>query len=330
MTAVPMRDDISPKESKTETLALSQCAAIIITWQPHLPTLKRLMQRLLGQGVNVVAVDNGSDNQSDIGSLIDNLNHTVAKSHSENEHQHSVDWLPWPENKGLAAGMNHGLGWAEKHNYRFAWLFDQDSDIGDDFCVSMLLAWQAGSQATDRLAAVGPRLVDPDSGRKTPFRRFRFRDRSDSKLADGPGLFTTDFLISSGTLLSISALQQIGLMKTSYFIDNIDLEWCFRARSQGWMLLGCGHAQLFHRIGEVSDNPLVKQGIMVSHGPLRYYYSTRNRIHLRQQSYAPADWVWRDHVRFLVKTVFLLISSKRRAEYWRALWQARRDSKELS
>lgn len=330
MTAPPEVGMPSPGVSKSALVTVSQCVAIIVTWQPDMQVLLRLMNKLLQQGVNVVLVDNGSDNQPDIESQIHRLNKPSSPNPAEQTHTATIVWLPWSENKGLAAAMNHGLSWAAEHHYQFAWLFDQDSDLSDGFCEHMMSAWREGSELTDKLAAIGPRLMDPESGRKTPFRRFRLRQRSDSRLPGSKDLFTTDFLISSGTLLSMPALQSIGLMKACYFIDNIDLEWCFRARSQGWQLLGCERAVLLHRIGETSSNPLVKSGVMVSHGPLRYYYSTRNRIHLRQQPYAPRDWVWRDHVRFLVKTAFLIVSDKRRGEYWRALWQARRDSRSLS
>ena len=47
-------------------------------------------------------------------------------------------------------------------------------------------------------------------------------------------------------------------MKESYFIDNIDLEWCFRAKSLGFDLVGTDAAVLYHAIGERSSNPLVK------------------------------------------------------------------------
>ena len=329
MTVTPEVGQPSPGANRSASVTVSQCVAILVTWQPDLAVLQRLMTKLLQQGVDIAVVDNGSVNQSEVAALITNLaNHRSNQAVSQ-ESPATITWLPWTENKGLAAGMNQGLSWAAEHHYQLAWLFDQDSDVSEGFCRHMLSAWQNGCQLTEKLAALGPRLVDPDTGRKTPFRRFRLIHRSDCKLAGSDDLYLADFLISSGTLLALSALGEIGDMKASYFIDNVDLEWCFRARSHGWQILGCDRAQLLHNIGEASNNPLVKRGVMVSHGPLRYYYSTRNRIHLRRQPYAPFDWVWRDHLRFLIKTVFLMATSQRRAEYWWALWRARRDSREL-
>ncbi len=329
MTVIPEVGQPNPGANKSASVTLSQCVAILVTWHPDLTVLQRLMSKLLQQGVDVTVVDNGSSNQSDIAALIASLAEQYSNKTENELPPATITWLPWAENQGLAAGMNRGLSWATQHQYQLAWLFDQDSDLNDGFCRHMLSAWQSGCQLTEKLAALGPRLVDPETGRQTPFRRFRLSRRSDCKLPGSDDLYMADFLISSGTLLSLSSLKEIGDMKVSYFIDNVDLEWCFRALSHGWQILGCDRAQLLHNIGEASNNPLVKRGVMVSHGPLRYYYSTRNRIHLRRQSYAPFDWVWRDHLRFLIKTAFLMATSQRRAEYWRAFWRARRDSREL-
>ena len=58
--------------------------------------------------------------------------------------------------------------------------------------------------------------------------------------------------------MHLDALASIGAMKESYFIDNIDLEWCFRAKSKGYELIGTDQAVLYHAIGERSSNPLVR------------------------------------------------------------------------
>ena len=299
--------------SRSESQPASQCA-VIVTWQPELDGLLMLVESLVQQQCPVIVIDNGSANAAEIQQALMPLADQVTLE-------------CWTENRGLAAAMNAGLLQVRAQGYRYALLFDQDSQIGADFCATMRQAWHRAGSLGQRVAAVGPRLIDPDNGRKTPFRCFRLMYRSDAPVA--PALFETDFLISSGTMLSIAALSDIGLMKESYFIDNIDLEWCFRARSRGYALCGTDLAQLYHRIGESSSNPLVKSGVMVSHSPLRAYYSTRNRLHLRRQSYVPLDWKIRDAVRFVMKSAWLLMFDARRREYLDNLRRGYLDSKGL-
>ena len=312
---------MSRSDQPSETL--SECVsgvpaktvcAIIVTWQPQLLPLKHLLNALLQQHCPLIVIDNGSANRVELADLLEQL----ATEHPQQPAPQLVSWL---QNKGLATALNEGLRLASEHHYDMALLFDQDSAIGEDFVQAMLTQWldlqSLRNSARYPLppAAIGPRLQDPENGRRTAFRCFRWRHRSDCPVVGFPGLYETDFLISSGTLLSVQALSVTGMMKDEYFIDNIDLEWCFRARARGYALYGTDRAVLFHRIGERSNNPLVSSGLMVQHSPLRSYFSTRNRLHLRRQSYAPLDWKIRDTLRFALKSFWLTHFTARRAEY---------------
>ena len=119
-------------------------------------------------------------------------------------------------------------------------------------------------------------------------------------------------------------------MKESYFIDNVDLEWCFRAKSFGFDLIGTDTAVLYHAIGERSSNPLVKAGLIAQHNPSRTYYSSRNRIHLYGAAYSPLGWKLRDMVRFTLKASWVLITSSQRRQYFKNIRSGIRDAKTLA
>ena len=298
--------------------------AIIVTWQPELPALNTLFDSLLSQYCPLIVIDNGSANVSELDSLLSEL----AKAHPELP---APVLVRWQQNQGLSLAINEGLNQARSAGYPFVLLFDQDSQISADFVSAMLEQQdQLESGTRQPIAAIGPRLQDPQSGRRTPFRCFRWTNRSDAALAGFEGVYETDFLISSGSLISMSALEAVGDMKADYFIDNIDLEWCFRAKSKGFALYGTDKAVLFHRIGESSQNPLVTAGILVQHSPLRSYYSTRNRIHLWRQPYAPFDWKMRDRIRFVLKSLWLVCFTDKRKQYWQQIRRGIKDSGALS
>tara|TARA_B100000700_G_scaffold285228_1_gene339095 strand:- start:96 stop:455 length:360 start_codon:yes stop_codon:yes gene_type:complete len=119
-------------------------------------------------------------------------------------------------------------------------------------------------------------------------------------------------------------------MKESFFIDNIDLEWCFRAKSKGYELIGTDEAVLYHAIGERSSNPLVRAGIMAQHNPQRSYFSSRNRVHLYSVDYSPAGWKYRDICRFILKAMWLLITSRDRKDYFKNILSGIKDAKLLA
>lgn len=296
------------------------CCALIVTWEPDITILLSLVERLLADDCPCRIIDNGSSNAPAMRQAFERL----SAGHLR------VSWLP--DNEGLAAALNRGLEQAVSEGFRYALLFDQDSAIDAGFSSAMLEAFREASTLTDRpLAALGPRLQDPESGRRAPFRVFdRWPFRSDRRIAADQPFFEAGFLVTSGTLLDLSCLRDIGLMRKEYFIDNIDLEWCFRATARGYALAGTDRAVLHHRIGEASDRWLVRRGWVVEHSPLRCYYSTRNRLHLQRQPHAPAGWVWRDRVRFLFKSAWLLLCTSQRRAYWRNLRDGMRDAGELT
>ncbi|MCU0761872.1 MAG: glycosyltransferase family 2 protein [Hydrogenophaga sp.] len=295
------------------TSANAVCA-VVVTFNPEIEELARLLRALQAQACDFVVVDNHSDNADALQKLVAGL-------------PRAKGFLPQNTNIGQAAALNLGMAAVKAQGRSLVLLFDQDSAIPEGFCAQMLRAWdEACVDAPGPVAAIGPRLQDPATGRRVPFRRFeRLFDRKEQPVTTNPKLICADFLITSGCLIALDALTTIGAMRADYFIDNVDLEWCFRARSMGYRLYGTEHAVLNHRIGEVSSNYLVRKGVVVQHSALRFYYSTRNRLHLHRQPYAPAVWRTKDALRFVLKTSYLLLTSARRRDYWASLRKALHD-----
>lgn len=296
----------------------SMACAVVVTFNPDLPELTRLLDQLQRNGCDFLLIDNASVNADAV--------REAAVCLPCNR-----DVILVESNIGQAAALNAGLARAEALGYTMAFLFDQDSGIDDDFCVQMLEAWRIAVAQSDRpVAAIGPRLVVPETGRQIPFRTFESPlDRRERSLPGNGGLIRADFLITSGSLLSIAALKAVGPMREDYFIDNVDLEWCFRALDRGHVLYGTERTRLHHRIGLASDSLLVRKGLVVEHGSLRFYYSSRNRLHLHRQPHAPAAWVVKDRMRFALKTLYLLATSAQRRSYWSSLVRAVRDARQL-
>ena len=298
--------------------ACPKSCAIIVTHNPDITALLELSAQLKKE-TDFIIVDNGTHGIS-----------AIVESITVYEKCKTVIFLD--ENEGLAKALNIGIAWALKQNYDFVFLFDQDSSLCDLFVKRMIDAFFDASEKTKlNIAAVGPRIINPQTMRQTNFKLFsRFIFRSDIKLAKSSSHYFADFLITSGTLLYLDALASIGAMKESFFIDNIDLEWCFRAKSKGYELIGTDEAVLYHAIGERSSNPLVRAGIMAQHNPQRSYFSSRNRVHLYTVDYSPAGWKYRDICRFILKAMWLLITSRDRKDYFKNILSGIKDAKLLA
>ncbi len=289
---------------------LNSCScAIIVTYNP-VPAVLLALVGQISQQSDFLLIDNASANADAFVPAISALPSFLAGR--------CLGVRRLDSNIGLASAMNLGLREVQAQGHGFAVLFDQDSQVPEGFFAALQTAYaEAVALCGPRVAAIGPRIENPVSGRRMPFKLFsRVFKRADVLRAGSDNLFQADFLISSGCLLALQHLDAIGLMKDSYFIDNVDLEWCFRASAKGFVLLGSDHTRLLHSIGEDDDNPLVRAGLIVSHSPLRSYYSTRNRVHLYRQPYAPLGWKLRDVPRFALKSAWLFLFSAQRAAYW--------------
>ena len=291
--------------------------AIVVTFEPDITALLKLLGQL-NRETDFLVIDNGSSN-------MDSLQESITV------YERCIELVKLPANEGLARALNRGIELAAERDYEFVFLFDQDSSLCDLFVHSMIESYRKATELSSKpVAVMGPRIINPLTMRQTPFKLFnRLFLRSDRLFAGNKRYFIADFLITSGSLLKLEHLKKIGLMKESYFIDNVDMEWCFRAKSMGYELLGTDDAVLYHLIGELSQNPLVKAGIIAKHSPSRTYYSSRNRRHLWGMPYSPLGWKLRDIVRFSLKASWLIVASTERREYWQNIRAGLRDSKTL-
>lgn len=291
--------------------------AIVVSYEPDTTVLLSLLDQISAQ-TDFLLIDNASRNLEEF--------LPIAKAKSRCLGVHAL-----PENIGLASAMNLGLREVKEAGYAFAVLFDQDSQVPPSFFVDMQMAYtKAQGLCQAPVAAIGPRIVSLRDESPMPFKLFsRFFKRSDIRIVGSEQLYRADFLISSGCLFVMKHLDVIGEMKDEYFIDNIDLEWCFRAKSKGFEIVGTDYAKLHHSIGVEDDSLLVRKGVMVSHSPLRSYYSTRNRFALYREPHAPIAWKIRDLPRFILKTMWLLLFSKHRVAYAQNIWRGLKDSRGL-
>lgn len=122
-----------------------------------------------------------------------------------------------------------------------------------------------------------------------------------------------DFLISSGSLISLSALNAIGDMDETLFIDHIDTEWCLRAQSKGFQIYGICEAIMLHTLGDKQIRIWWKRWRSIScHQPFRYYYMFRNSALLWQRANIPIAWKNADRLRIFYLLFFFSIFSPNR------------------
>lgn len=288
----------------------SDICAVVITYRPQVDMLRKVVASVEEQVGRLLVFDNGTADPE------------VARYFSEIA-AGNVAVIRSTTNVGLAAAVNRAAEYMRAEGFTYLLLLDQDSQPDSGMVLTLKKALVELSQ-TEPVAAVGPQFRDRRTGYVAPFVKVGFP--LSSKFAGGPGQrLECDFLISSGTLFTLASMERVGPMDEGLFIDNVDLEWCFRAKHRGMVLYGVCDARMQHSIGDsVRPSRLVSGGIK-THAPVRLYYITRNRVLLYGRKETPAVWIAQDLPRLVLKFFSTLVFLKPRGSYLRTMAMGLRD-----
>jgi rhamnosyltransferase len=187
-----------------------------------------------------------------------------------------------PENIGIAAGLNCAIAWAQAQGYDFLWMFDQDSVPTPDCLQQLMSAYTTTATADYQVGILGPQAIDIRNDTIiTPavFLKDYFHGYLPPPQTTSP--FECDSPITSGSLLWLTASQQIVLPDARLFIDGIDLDYGLRLRQAGFHNLIVPAAVMHHCFGNpITLEMLGKKRAIQLYSALRHYYIARNHTYV--------------------------------------------------
>jgi rhamnosyltransferase len=256
--------------------------AVVVTYRPVVEATDALLRALAPQVGHVVVVDNGSPEG------------TVADLRAAAEAV-GAELVPLATNRGIAAAQNLGIARARERGAAFVLLSDQDSLPAPDMVARLLDGFDAAVAAAERgarpVAAVGPVTMDDrNEGAALLFSAQRWGPRRATLPERDGALVDVPFLIASGCLVDVAALDVVGPMNEGWFIDHIDLEWGLRAVRAGYALYGVVGASLTHSLGDRVQRIPGRERDVHIHSPLRNYYMARNTLLLVRSGLMPPAW----------------------------------------
>jgi rhamnosyltransferase len=283
--------------------SLGQCAAAIVAHHPDRAILDKVISAIAPQANDVLLIANDGSTWS--GSIPENV--TLSRQET---------------NLGLGAAYNLAVGWARKCRATHILLLDQDS-VPDAGMVDALLK---AFERSGPVAATGSLWRDSRTGNDGFFVR-RTRWGAEKFTPEAGQVVPVSFLISSGSLISLDALADVGPFDESLFIEHVDSDWVLRAQARGYRLYGVADARLDHSFGEntLEISVLGPRWRVFLYPPERNYYVIRNSIVLWRRSHVPWYWVLRDIRRTILLALFYALFVPPRLRRIRIMFRAARD-----
>lgn len=221
----------------------------------------------------VVVLYNPNDNViENIKSYISYIERLYVIDNSENankklvnqiqELSNKIKYINNGENKGIAYALNLGVKLAIQNGADWLLTMDQDSYFEEGEIFNLI----------NTLKSIGNNKV----GILSPYHLTRDKISSYKKENKIIEVLT---VMTSGNLLNLKAVQEVGLFEEKYFIDYVDHEYCLRLQQFGYKVYVDLNSKIVHELGNLEfKNILWKKISITNHNYLRRYYITRNRL----------------------------------------------------
>ena len=219
-----------------------------------------------------------------------------------------MHYVSLSDNAGIAKAQNIGSRYILEHTDATHIVFlDQDSTVGDTYPHDIANAFETVKRDFPRLAFLGPATENKETGKE-----YRSVIHKDQELS--ADFITRRELISSGGCTTREVLQDVGLNDERLFIDYVDFEWCWRARSKGYLCGFTPKVTIRHMVGQKTIY-VFGYTIIVS-APVRYYYQFRNHLWLSRRGYVPLQWKINHAVKHMARLIYFPFLIKTGGRCW--------------
>lgn len=269
--------------------------SVIVTYNPDINKVLSLIDSLNSSGVNCIVVDNNSE---------------IKISNNKND----FIFIELNSNLGIALAQNMGIKKALEMNASSIIFFDQDSEIDENFIKNLFSDYNKIERMGGKIAAIGPQFIDKEFGFYAPgliLKNNGLINKIDISEISEP--VQVDVIISSGSLILVSVLQDVGLMNEDFFIDYVDTEWCFRALQKGYEIYVSNKAVMYHSVGESTITLLGKTCPV--HSAYRRYYRVRNLFLMMKMSHVKKIWIFSMLINNIIAQLILFVTQKNKFSY---------------
>ena len=218
-----------------------------------------------------------------------------------------------PHNLGIATALNQGVAFARAQEAAWVIFFDQDSDPIGDF----RLALNAVCSRYDSAKPLGILGCNYLAGTMP---------QAPTQSPDGRNYIPTVGVNTSGSAYAMAMLSKIGPFKDEYFIDCVDIEYCWRAAANGYAVCVTTQPLLRHSLGMPTHPVVLGRRMTISnHASFRRYFIARNTILLVREYFTRFPRASLQQLGYVVKSTVKICAfedgkRKKLSFLFRGLW----------
>jgi len=268
----------------------------IITYNPDIEDLRLDIAAVLPQVDKLVIFDNASKNVEEVVSLAE---------------EYKIEAVRFEKNMGIAYALQAGLEKAKEAGFELYLTMDQDSMFASSDAVANM---KECFTLYENAAIVAPVWSRPPVEIDLSKPKFEKTVRE----------------ITSGALCKVDMLCEVGGFNVELFIDEVDIEICFRLQRNGKEVYKCNHAALEHKLAEVYARTLLgKRRNILTHSAFRWYYISRNYTYMYRE-FKEFRYLKGSLTRFYIIGFLNIILTTKSRESLRALRKGHSDGKKFT
>lgn len=243
---------------------------LVLNWNNPQDTIRclRSIENSNYSNYQVLVIDNGSQDDS------------VAKLRTAFP---ELEILETGQNLGYSGGNNVGISYAIEQGVDYVMILNNDTLVAPSMLDKLVSAAEKFPQAglvgplmyrlesQSNLFAAGS-FIDWEKGKT--WHRIMFQPASN--ILESLETQTVDFIAGCCMLISRTAIEKVGLLSPSYYLNYEDVDFALKIKTAGFSVLFVPEAIMWHKISATLDKlPLVN-----------IYYITRNSLYFFNK-YAP-------------------------------------------
>lgn len=235
---------------------MNKVAGVVILYHPDVPaTLNNIRSYAEFTGALYVIDNTGNNNAAGVlQKELQNISNRIV-------------YLPNNKNEGIGKPLNSAAAMAIQNGYSWLLTMDQDSWFKNDQLDIYREEFEKLFLHDASVAVVSPRYKS-------------------NKAVAGVTYREVTAAITSGSLIQLGIWQKTGGYNESLFIDEVDHEYCYRAKSMGYKVINFENILLEHTIGKEKVSGyfgVFAKRPRVLHSAGRLYFIIRNYLYVRKK-----------------------------------------------